>query len=119
MPRRFHCRLEPSVRGGSDALVYIYARAAAGLAGVLHGVQARPDFACACRLSNTPKLVAPPQIASLAERAQVEHSHPKSRAGRAGSLSGVGSSTGGSAECHYRALDMVGALAAMDLSFIR
>lgn len=49
MPGRLQYCLEPSMRGRGAALVFFYSRATTGLAGVLQGVQKRPDPARVCR----------------------------------------------------------------------
>jgi len=49
LSRRICRGLGPSMRGGKEVLVHVYAGVATGVIGVLHGLPKRPDFARACQ----------------------------------------------------------------------
>ena len=69
VPRCLHRRPQPGVRGRRQALVRVYSAAAAGIAGVLRGVQEHPDPDCHRRRKYASQPVASPKIADPSRRA--------------------------------------------------
>ena len=94
-------------------MVCIYSGAATGVAGILQGMQKRPDPACSRRASNAPQLVVSSGDPDSADLRQFEEAYLESRAGRAGAPFDVGTADGGSGGGYQqRAVEMVGVTAA-------
>ena len=72
MPRGLHRDAESNTRGDAETWVCVYSGAAASVAGLLQGMQKRPDLARARRRYNTPQLVVFPGHPDLAEDTQFE-----------------------------------------------
>lgn len=69
VPRCLCCCLGTSMWRRREALVHLYAGAAAGVAGVLRGVQECPDHARACQQPNTRRFVVFPRTTQPAQPA--------------------------------------------------